>query len=38
MTRYYFDIRQGEALIRDQEGAEFSDIASAKCDAEDAAR
>ena len=34
MTQVYFHIRENERLIRDEEGAEFGDLADAKREAE----
>ena len=36
--RYYFHIKDGETLIRDQEGAEFPDLAAARLEAIKSAR
>lgn len=38
MARYYFHIRDGDALIEDFEGVELTSIAIAKEEAEQAAR
>jgi hypothetical protein len=37
MPRFYFDIREGADLVRDEEGMEFPDLASAEREAEEAA-
>jgi protocatechuate 3,4-dioxygenase beta subunit len=37
MPRFYFDVRKGTDLVRDEEGLEFPDLASAEREAEDAA-
>ena len=36
MPRFYFDIREGADLFRDEEGMEFPDLASAEREAEEA--
>jgi hypothetical protein len=33
MTRYYFDIRDGKAFVKDDEGMELPDIADAQIEA-----
>ena len=33
MPRYYFDIRDGEEFVEDEEGIEFEDIAEAQMEA-----
>ena len=33
MTRYYFHIRNGQALVRDEEGMECADIAAVRREA-----
>jgi hypothetical protein len=38
MPQYYLHIRDGEQLIKDEEGIELPSIGSAKNEAEDAAR
>jgi hypothetical protein len=38
MPRYFFNIREGDALSRDEEGAEFPDVASAREEGEAGAR
>jgi hypothetical protein len=38
MPRYYFHIREGQDLVRDEEGTEASDLEAAKSEARDSAR
>lgn len=35
MTRYYFDFKNGETFVRDDEGSELLDIAEAQMEAAD---
>ena len=38
MRRFYFHIRSGDELLRDDQGQDFTDISTARCEAEKSAR